>query len=219
LGLPTIAKIRVEAYYGTSSMNFSFGTVRRPAAPKDTTLTEIPPGALPRFRIKVVGDGKDRGRILALADRVVPLKPEDDSASPIPLLPVHFRGLGDRIWRLDLEDGPVLELNREVSGIANLARSDPSFLALVYPEIVRCVLTEIVIENDHTDPLFDEDDWMSLWLCFAGRLPGIALPPPSGRSQERLAEKREWIEQAVQAFCEGHKTRARLEEILGGDWE
>ncbi|HUQ69268.1 MAG TPA: hypothetical protein VM165_07095, partial [Planctomycetaceae bacterium] len=53
LELPDTALIFVEAYHRTQVMRFSFGTVRLPAAPADSRLTELADGEAIHFRVKV----------------------------------------------------------------------------------------------------------------------------------------------------------------------
>ena len=151
------------------------------------------------FRVKVV-DGK--GRILAVADRVIPRRSEDEDASKQCLLPVEFADLGHSIWRLDLDgEWPSLLLNNRIDNIREIARADESFQALVYPEVVRQILNHIVIVEDHTDPDTDPDDWMSLWLRFTIGLMGRKTLPPSGGEEHIVLDKGRWIDDAIEAFC------------------
>jgi hypothetical protein len=204
--------VYVEAYNATSYMRFTFGTVEARAVPADLRLTEITPSPLPKFRLKVV-DAR-HGLLLAVADKLVPLRPEEDEAHKQSLLPVDFRDLGDRIWRLDLSDWPVLELNRRIADLGEVARSADSFLALVYPEVMRRILREALVVEDQTDPDFDESDWTSLWLRYACSFPGVELPP-QGAGEDAVARKEQWIEDTVQAFCRTRDARVRFERALG----
>jgi hypothetical protein len=211
---PPESSVYVEAYNATSYMRFAFGTVGAYAAPEDRRLTEITPSPLPKFRLKVVDNRERHGMLLAVADKLVPLRPEEDETHKQSLLPVDFRDLGERIWRLDLSDWPVLELNRRIADLGEVARSADSFLALVYPEVVRRILYAAIVEEGQTDPDFDESDWTSLWLRYACTLPNVE-PPPDGVGEEALARKEQWIEQAVQAFCRARDARLRFERAIG----
>jgi hypothetical protein len=216
LDLPQGAKIYVEAYRGHTYMRFPWGTTSSLTAPSDRALSEFSGGLLPLFRIKVVGTGKVAGRILAAVDRIAPLHPKEEESRRIPLLPVEYRDLGQRVWALDLEDGPVLLLSRDLPQAGDLARSDPSFLALAHPEILRRVLTEILLEQEHDDTDSDDGDWRCQWLRFAISLPGMGRTPPAGRSEAASQDKRDWIETAVGAFCQAHEARSRFEQALKG---
>jgi hypothetical protein len=199
LSFPFDAKLYIEAYRRTYLRRFSCGTVAQPRLPRGQALDGLDSRALVMFRVKVV-DGK--GRILAVADRVMPRRSEDEDASKQCLLPVEFADLGHLIWRLDLDgEWPSLLLNNQIDNIREIARADESFQALVYPEVVRQILHHIVIGEDHTDPDTDPDDWMSLWLRFTISLMGRKTLPPSGGEEHIVLDKGRWIDDAVDAFC------------------
>ena len=199
LSLPFDAKLYIEAYRRTYLRRFACGTPAQPRLPRGQILDGLDSRALVMFRVKAV-DG--RGRILAVADRIIPRRSDDEDAGKQCLLPVEFADLGHSIWRLDLEgEWPSLLLNNRIDNIREIARADESFQALVYPEVVRQVLYHIVVGEDHTDPDTDPDDWMSLWLRFAIGLMGRKTLPPSGGEDQVLLDKGRWIDDAVDAFC------------------
>lgn len=213
LDFPNDANIFVEAYNSASYMRFAFGTIGDQREPQDLRLTEVTSRPLPKFRLKVVDQSKRHGLLLGVADKLVPLRPHEDLANKQSLLPVDFYDLGDRIWRLELSDWPVLELNNRVDAIGESARTGDWFLALVYPEILRRILHEIVIVLDETDPGLDDSEWTSLWLRFVCALPGVA-EPPGGIGEAAKARRREWIEEAVQVFCRSRQARQRFVTAL-----
>ena len=174
LGFPADACVYIEAYNAVSYMRFNFGTARDVRLPRSTRLTEVTPHPRPRFRLKVVD--RPAGLLLGVADPIIPLRAEDDTQRRQPLLPVDFCDLGERVWRLDLTDWPVLELNHRLDGIADTARAGEDFLALVYPEVVRRLLHEIVVVQEQTDPDFDDSDWGCLWLRYVCGLPSVGVP-------------------------------------------
>jgi hypothetical protein len=213
LGFPGEARVFIEAYNALSYMRFDFGTIAARREPVDTRLTEITPRPLPKFRLKVVDRRERVGLLLGVADQIVALRPDAELAHRQSLLPVEFCDLGDQVWRLDLGDWPVLELNARIESIGEIARSGEAFLGLVYPEVVRRILHAIVIEQEQTDPGFDESDWTSLWLRFVGALPGVGAPPQHVSSESR-AECLEWIEEAVEAFCRARRARSHYEAAI-----
>ena len=153
-----------------------------------------------------------KGRILAVADKLIPRREADELSNKICLLPVDFADLGQSIWRLDLEgEWPSLQLNGQIDDIREIARSDAHFLSLVYPEVVRQVFHKIVIEEDHTDAQTDPYDWMSQWLTFAQVL-GVKQLPPSGDSEPILQDKLKWIDDTVEAFCTKNKILESLKK-------
>ncbi|HSW62827.1 MAG TPA: hypothetical protein VLH56_05920 [Dissulfurispiraceae bacterium] len=204
--LPPDAEVFVEAYRGASYMRFPFGTVGNLVMPENTILDQIPPGGVPLFRVKIVRDG----RLIAVADRIVPHTDADDPKDRLCLLPVEFIDLGDIVWRLDLsEDHPVLQVNAGIEGIREAVRTDSSFFSLVYPEIVRQVLRHILLVENYGDEECDPDDWQGNWLRFAQALPGVSRPP-SRNLLAPLLDKEFWIEAAVQAFCQKWRVRERF---------
>ena len=210
---PPDAKIFVEAYNSGSYMRFPFGTIAARRDPDDVRLLEITPRPLPKFRLKVVDQSARHGLLLGVADKLIPLRPDEELSQRQSLLPVDFCDLGDEIWRLDLSDWPVLELNNRVESIAEIARSGDWFFGLVYPEVVRKILHEIVIEQDVTDPELDDSDWHSLWLRFACSIPGVSAPP-AGDPDDAKSQRIEWIHAAVQAFCRSRQARRRVESAI-----
>jgi len=208
LRFPADASVLIEAYNAISYMRFDFGTVGTPHEPPDLRLSDVTPRPLPKFRLKVVDRSGHTGLLLGVADQIVALRAEQDLRARQPLLPVDFCDLGERVWRLDLSDWPVLELNQRIDGIVDEARSGDDFLALVYPEVVRQILRATVIEQEQTDPDFDDTHWTSLWLRYVCELPGVGRPP-QGLSQHARTDREEWVEDAVQAFCHAREVRRR----------
>lgn len=214
---PRDARVYIEAYNSDSYMRFDFGSVGDSVVPRDTRLTEITVRPLAKFRLKVVDETEQAGLLRGVADKIIPLRPDEDLEQKQSLLPVDFRDLGERVWRLDLSDWPVLELNNRIDDIAEAARSSGGFLGLLYPEVLRRILYEAVIVQEITDPEVNDDDWPCLWLRFASTVPGVnPLPTASGPQMKESLE--EWVEEAVQAFCRDRNARARLEAAVAKEF-
>lgn len=196
LSLPQNARVYIEAYHRTGYRRYDFGTVGTPAIPTDRSLTGFSESAIPIFRVKVVDKTSNHGRILASVDKIRPEKADHPAAGSQSLLFVEYGDLGSTIWQLDLEgDWPVLKLNHTADRPSRIDGSDNHFLPLVYPEVLRQILTRILIENEHTDPDCD-DDWPSLWLKLACSLPGMSAPHRLSK-----AGRQAWIDKAIEAFC------------------
>lgn len=206
LHLPREAEVTVEAYRGTSLMRFTFGTVGDLIAPANKVLERLPPGGIPLFRVKAVLDG----RIIALADRIVPRIDASESKDRLCLLPVEFIELDDLVWRLDMSDSqPILQVNSSIEGIRETVRSDSIFFALVYPEIVRQVLRHILVTENYGDEEGDPDDWQSNWIRFAQELPEVSQLP--ARNLVTFEQDKEyWIDEAVRAFCRKWSVKERF---------
>ena len=213
LSFPSDARVYIEAYNRDSYMRFAFGTVGAPDMPRDARLIEVTPRPLPKFRLKVVDEADRHGLLLGVADKLIPLRPDEDLEQKQSLLPVEFCDLGDRVWRLETSDWPVLELNKRIESIAEAARSGGGFVGLVYPEVLRRLLHEIVVVQGETDPEADETEWTTLWLRYACSLPGIGKPPVEV-TPDATSRRKEWIEDAVQAFCRTRQARVRLEAAV-----
>jgi len=211
LPVPPSANIYIEAHRRGYFKRFSCGTVSAPKFTARRILAGLDSNALVRFRVKAVDK---KGRIVAVADNIIPRRTEEEAAEKLYLLPVDFVDLGHAIWRLDLEsDWPTLQLNKNMEDIREVARSDNTFLALVFPEVVRQVFYKIIVEEDHTDPETDPDDWMSGWLRYAANLLGKKQMPSSGQSEPIKQEKLKWIEDAVEAFCSNNQTLEKFIRI------
>jgi hypothetical protein len=199
LELPPSARVFVEAYHKSDWMRFDFGSVGVPALPADRRLTAFYEGVRVLFRVKIVSADGDAGKILAEADRLSPLSPDEDSDRD-PLLPVRtVAGMRDQIWRVMWENGPVLELNKGEPEIKHLLTTDPRFKWLVLPEMLRTILTRLLAEEMDED---DETSQVKRWLEFAASL----HPDPPPRAEDRDPELIEnWVDEVVSAFCRRHR--------------
>jgi hypothetical protein len=206
LELPSEAAVFVEAYYKSSYMRFAFGTVGTIAPPRSRRLSDIDRGTVVFFRVKVVDPGDVVGRILAEIDNITASGDETPEGKYC-LLPVDYKDLGQQIWRLELGNNrPVLELNNTIPGIRDIVRRDGQFAGLVFPAVVRQILTHILLIEDHDD--FDDvTDWKSLWLRFMSR---FAPDRPESSTDARGA----WIEEAVAGYASHIRGRDRYVETL-----
>lgn len=202
------AVVWIEAYSGPVQMRFRFGPASSPVAPASTALDRFRPGEKILFRVKVVDESDELRRILAWADKIRPVLPEEASSGRKSILPVERADLGDRLWRLDWrEEMPVLQVNESVTeprDITQMARLDPEFLSLVYPAVVREILHTLTLTNEviQTDDVADHD-----WLRFACTQLGAGPLPPEPEEDGSGTEARAaWIDDAVAGFCRRWKT-------------
>ncbi len=196
-------KIYVEAYSGSVVARFDFGSVEFPEQPQNTELHMFPPGLRPLFRVLVV-EALDESRIIARADQIVPLKPDEIEDGGRSILPVEVLDLGDRIWDLRIEGTAFfLQLNSRISepqDITILAKG-ADFSSLVYPAIIRRILEHLKIGL-----LEGETDRSHDWIAFAERL--SEREPPEGteiEDEDFNSEFEDWIQDAVEGFCRIHK--------------
>ena len=215
LKLPPDAAVWVEAYSGPAQMRFSYGTVGNLRPPTDTVLQRFRPGEKLLFRVKVVDEQEPTHRILAWADKLRPLLPEEAQAGSRSILPVEPADLGERIWSLRWnEDEPILQLNsafREPRDITAIARTDADFAALVYPAVIRQILHTLTMTDEITPPAEDEKH---PWIAFGEQGLG-AGPVPNGSLEDDgvRRDRLDWIERAVNGFCGQHAVMRRYAEL------
>lgn len=200
--LPCDAEVFLEVYSGPVSMRFPCGTVGKPVLPEDRKLHDFAPGQRPLFRVKVTSPADPLKRLLARADSISPMSPDEAKTGRRSILPVELVDLGDQVWRVNMDDPeqPILQLNKSINqpnDISTMAK-EGDFLGLAYPAVIREILTVLL----HPDSAADETHQ---WLDFGSRMAGC-LPPDENdfdesASDELAKECRIWIEKAVSGFC------------------
>jgi hypothetical protein len=194
--LPEEAHLYVEAYRQTSWMRFRFGNVGDIKMPSNRQLSEFNVPEVIRFRVKVTSKTDPKGVLLAEADQIQPKFPEEEADERFSLLPVRpDEDLRDQIYKLNMDDRPILLINPKVGDWRSVARN-PLFISLVYPNLLREILTRIFYVEEY----FDIDlmsDWRSQWIYFATKLPGTS-DPPAETQRDKIED---WINEVVSAFC------------------
>lgn len=207
-GLSGDARVFVEAYRSSPAarMRFDFGTVSAmlPPTVEQRRLTEfddeLPP---PLFRVKITDNHEQPGRLVADAQRIRPLDPDEQPDKQRGILYTDWRDNDGPVWELDILDevrGPILYIDltadphRELPGRIE-------FKALVYPEIMRRMLM-MALSDDSRDDL---GGWQHTWLQFPRQTFGFANPPPNGDDPDA---NKDWVDLAVGAcsrnagFCQ-----------------
>ena len=147
------AEVWVEAHRQNLWMQWSWGTVSSLRVPVDRRLVEfdVPDGLL--FRVRVVQPpGQEHHKLLGEADGIPFVKAgEADDRRRHLLVPVPD-ALGQQLWKLDFEhDPPQLLVNNEAKpSWKEMARS-PQFIALVYPEVLRRMLSHALVDESWTE--------------------------------------------------------------------
>src|SRR5690606_12234399 len=150
-------------------------------------------------RLKVVE--KDTGLILGYADKIDLADGPQKGRETI--FHVNAVDMNTReIWRVNFEANsegiPVLEINKHIEGIRDIARSDSRFLALVYPAAIRIILERIV---QHKNLSRDGSSWEAKWLVFTEDVLNISIPE-SVDDEDSVAD---WYDDVVRAFCTKNK--------------
>lgn len=219
--LPSDARVYVEATSAGSPivLRFPFGTVTSPQPPElGTDLSDLP--GSPRFTVKIVDetDPSAIGRLVGLAENIQPVgQANDPSGGRESILPVQPVEMGERIWRLRFEnDWVYLQVNKNIPGILGLVQEDERFFALVFPEIIRQILTQAMIRDLHHQ-ISNDDGWRDQWLRFAVLWHSDQQPPDPILSDPLSDDDRDqleqWIEEVVHSFCLKKATAQLLIEV------
>ncbi len=206
---PTLARVYVEAYFKSSMMRFDYGTVSDVASRAgDVHLLDDLQGNNIYFRVKVVDETDDIGRLLAVADKVDPKTDAFHPVDKLPLLHVVFSSdLGRRIWRVDTAEAqvmPTLEVNDTLNldiPVRELVRKDPMFVSLVFPAVIEQILTYIFFIAEDVDIQSDAShDWRSAWVRYAMQQTRLYTDIQQLDDLD-TPEKQDWIQETVQRFC------------------
>lgn len=193
--LPDEARVTVEAYRQSSRMHFPHGSIAVPQHPVATQLSEFGSSEGVLFRVRVTAVGEHRGMLLAVADRIRPDPPGTPSQAPPSLLPIRPGTLDGEVWKVEFDPAPCLIVDPRHGDIHAVARA-PAFFSLVYPVVLRIVLTHLF----HIDNGFDDEDetaWQVQWLALAQHMPGVGQLPDREDVGENVDE---WIDDVVAAF-------------------
>ena len=193
-GLPAESPVYVEAYRQTSWMRFESGVVCEPDTPKDSKLSEFDSLEGIRFRIKVTQREGAHGKLLAMADKIHPLKPEEGDTERTCILPVQSADM-ECIWKIQFDEEPILLVSKK-AGSKDMISKSPEFITLVYPAILREVLYEIKTSDD--DWQEEEEAWQKQWIEFINLLPGVGKMPELPCENEDAYDQ--WVEDAVDSF-------------------
>lgn len=196
--LPKEATVSVEAYRQTGWMRFDFGTVYELIPSENRELTEFDSPDGVRFRVRVTSGDPAPGKLLAEADQIPFQLSGEQAQKRAPLLPVASEDLDFEITKMDFSDRPLLLINSSLGDWRAVAKL-PVFVSLIYPQVLRQILTRILwVEKYHEAD--DVEDWRAEWLRYATRLPGVSAPPDETAS----SEYDEWVDNAVAAFSKSH---------------
>ena len=110
--LPKSATVAIEAYHRSSGMRFDCGTVGELRIPPVLLLDQVDRSGSVLFRVKIVDNDNEPGKLLASAERIQP-RSEDDADGRRSLFPILYRDLGPELWKVEINygDRPTLILN------------------------------------------------------------------------------------------------------------
>lgn len=193
------AKVVVEAYRQTTYRRFALGSVALVRAEEPLTLDAFADPDAVMFRVKVLSPDEADGRILAEADRLRVVDLAEHPTGQRPLLRTKGEDLGAQAWRLSMDegsDGPLLLVNNQLGDWRQAART-PQFRLLVYPELMRQILSSALQSDGDSD-----EGWQRDWIDFAEAMQGVGEAPLDDATQD---VRDLWIADAVEAFCRKHE--------------
>ena len=198
-GFPSASKVFVEAQLPGSvgRRRLAFGSVASPSVPIGQPFADAELAGAYFDLLVVAPDGS--ARLLGACRR---LHAEDVLNRQSPLLHVRLADLRDEVWRLDFDEAdgrPILLVNNRIENAHELARTDPLFGSLVFPEVVRRVLSVIVIDLEMSEIEDDDTRVFALWLRWAVSLSRGPIPKVERGGDD--GDAKAWIEDVVAAFC------------------
>ena len=194
--LPANAKVFVEAYKRMSYMRFDCGSVGALSISDALRLSDFRSPEGIKFRIKITDVEQQRGQLLAELSGIVDLRRES-------LLPVEpSNELGQEVYRLDFSDEELtLLINKDCGDWRNVV-TEPIFVSLVYPNVVRMILTKLV-HSESRPGMEEEGSWMAQWQRLGSQLAGDTIP-----AEDDIEICELWVELAVGEFCKRHEVFA-----------
>jgi len=189
-------------------LRFPYGRVSTPDPDASTRkLDGVTPEAV-GFNLKVVDDTEEAGLLLGVSRNIRPVGDGDGGAGQQSILPVNPTDLGDQVWRLNFSNRrPWLEVNSAIPDIMEVARSDRRFFSLVYPAVIRQILTRILVIDGWYSPDGNPDDWRVQWLKWGIHWHPDKARPAEGERDKVQDEWLDWIEEVTTAFCQQHGVR------------
>jgi hypothetical protein len=134
-----------------------------------------------------------------------------DESADTPLLPVDVQPDLDGLpWIVEFRDEAVLVLNGKIPGIKDRIRNDPIFRGLVFPTVLREVLSRALYVEGSTSG--EEDGWAGQWIRFGTRLLGEE-PPAEGDAHDLTR----WMDDTVKEFGRRLTLAQDLADAIGGD--
>jgi len=161
-----------------------------------------------RFRVKVVSATPEKS-ILGMSKSFRAENDEGGAADcilPLSRLPKE----NENVWQVEFtDDGPTLGIN---AALEKQVVQKSYFFALVFPAVIREILTYAFLENE--DGALGE--WTQDWKRFVAALGGTEFPALSGGDyvDEDRDKIRAWIESAVAAFVKNRNLTQ-----MANEWE
>lgn len=210
--LPPDAKVYVEPYVVSTSMRVAFGTAGAVEQPADTTLADVDTGNV-LFRIKVVDESGEIGKLLASAVEVRPAGQEgEEEQGTRSFFPLVLKDLGQAVWKVEITrtERPRLVLNNQIPGLREQLLNDPLLQGAILPWAMQTVL-QAMLESDE----FSDAEWVADWKSFVETLCGPNVFP-SDDGEPDQDEVQVIISNAVSAFVDMKRFGEKAKNSIAG---
>jgi hypothetical protein len=205
------SRVYVEPYVtGSSSlMRFDFGTIGALSTPTDTHLSDLDAGGRILFRIKVVDESGDVGKILASINALRPTDEKISDNERRAILPVASDDLGEAVWKLDFPtpERPLLVVNNRIPGLLDRIKVEPLLQGAIIPAAIRQIL-RVVLDPDNGS-IDDELDWVQDWKLWASNM----LGKDGGEDIEDTEELERRLDELCDQFTLMCKFATKLETV------
>ncbi len=201
-GFPRDSRLVVRVYENKLVELIEFGTLGEPKSAADL---RSPAFVAPSCQLLVAASGKENYGLLLGSTDTWTLHANDEKAdkSRKGILLFLPKDIAPRAWKLDIRenDYPIVFVDKRIPDPRVWAHNDPVFVSSVLPAIMFQVFDDILV-----NPSPEDVDWMSDWLRWSDILMPGKKPPLSGSSDER----KDWIEDLIDTFCQRHRLSDRL---------
>ena len=182
-------------------------------------IDDCPDDAILDFRLKLVSTGhEDQGRLLA-ASSAIKLRSGGGDVSVGQISSGFFHpemsdNLESEIFvvRWQADDDPKIFVNREYH---RRFEKTPAYAAHLFPEIVRRVLTGILLRNDDLDAI-EAGSGADDWLLFVHQQLGFQLRGEDAEAAETTSERLELVDRITETFSnrKWRNEKTLLEAVL-----
>ncbi|MEM5495748.1 hypothetical protein, partial [Hoeflea sp. AS16] len=186
---------------------------------EELVLEDCPDNALLEFRLKLVSYGEGTRGVVLAATAPFNLKtgsgPNEGSFVTSGFFhPDLSDSLGSRIWAVTWPqpDAPVISLNRSYF---EKSKDKPYFAAHLFPEILRAVITGILLRNDDLEVIEDQspaDDWLN----FVEQVLEFPLRGEDAEFESGVEERLNLVDEIVTTFADRkwRNGKTLLEELI-----
>lgn len=193
---------------GTGYRRFKLGEIDEGSWEESIDLTDVDPDDQLVLTIKAVD--QHTKVILASSKPVSPESPDPSrppgEAQARSLLGLRKGPLDGVVYKVEFseDEGPIVYLNEKLddassAGIVAFARTSPLFTSVVWPSVLKEVLTYYLDNGDPMDVVAEPDSLSAKWHAFARRLTGEE--GPDFEKELDREEIRKWIDDVVAAFA------------------